>query len=103
MNTLMTWKLLMVWVTMGLIIAPLVAFAGQASPAILADACAACHGTDGRSPSTIPTIQGKSAQYMMQRLMAFKTDAREGTVMNRIAKGYRDEELLAIAKYLAGK
>lgn len=91
------------WVTMGLLTLPFAAQAEQASPSVLADACAACHGTDGKSPSTIPSIQGKSADYMVQRLMAFKSGEREGTVMNRIAKGYSDAEISAIAKHLASK
>ncbi|ETX01146.1 MAG: hypothetical protein ETSY1_08520 [Candidatus Entotheonella factor] len=86
-----------------ILILPFTAQAGQASPSILADACAACHGSDGKSPSTIPSIQGKSLDYMVQRLMAFKSGKREGTVMNRIAKGYSDAEIAAIAKYLASK
>ncbi len=40
-----------------ILILPFTAQAGQASPSILADACAACHGSDGKSPSTIPSIQ----------------------------------------------
>ncbi len=96
-----------IWTTIGMAIGlfllPLTAQAGQASPSVLADACAACHGTDGKSPSTIPSIQGKSADYMRQRLMAFKSGEREGTVMNRIAKGYSDAEIAAIATYLANK
>ena len=95
--------LMKLWIILILLILSLAAQAGQASPAILADACAACHGTDGKSPSTIPSIQGKSADYMLQRLKAFKSGEREGTVMNRIAKGYTDAELMAIATFLAGK
>ena len=91
------------WLTLSLLLLPLAVQAGQASPPMLADACAACHGTDGKSPSTIPSIQGKSAVYMLQRLQAFKTDERKVTVMNRIAKGYSDAELAAIVKYLASK
>ncbi len=94
---------LTVGMAIGLLILPLAAQADRASPSILADSCAACHGTDGKSPSTIPSIRGKSADYMLQRLVAFKTGARQGTVMNRIAKGYSDAELAAIASHLAGK
>ncbi|PON13902.1 hypothetical protein C2W62_31880 [Candidatus Entotheonella serta] len=60
------------WMAMGLLTLPFAVQAEQASPAVLADASAACHGTDGKSPSTIPSIQGKSIDYMVQRLMAFK-------------------------------
>ncbi|ETX03990.1 c-type cytochrome [Candidatus Entotheonella palauensis] len=90
-------------ISLFILILPLAALADQANPSVLADACAACHGTDGKSPSTIPSIQGKSADYMVQRLMAFKSGKREGTVMNRIAKGYSDSEIMAIAKHLASK
>lgn len=91
------------WAILALLIVPIAAEGGQATPSMLADACAACHGTDGRSPSTIPSIQGKSADYMLQRLKAFKSGEQEGTVMNRIAKGYSDAEFLAIAQFLASK
>jgi len=33
----------------------------------------------------------------------FKTDERKGTVMNRLAKGLSDEQILAVAKRLAGE
>ncbi len=39
------------WMAMGLLTLPFAVQAEQASPAVLADAGAACHGTDGKSPS----------------------------------------------------
>lgn len=77
-----------------------VAAAGRAAPSALADACAPCHGTDGRSPGAIPALSGKSAAYITQRMLEFKAGARQGTVMNRIAKGYDDDEIAAIAQHL---
>ena len=77
-----------------------VAAAGGAAPSALADACAPCHGTDGRSPGAIPSLSGKSAAYITQRMLEFKAGARQGTVMNRIAKGYDDDEIAAIAQHL---
>ena len=74
--------------------------AGGATPSALADACAPCHGTDGRSPGPIPSLSGKSAAYITQRMLEFKAGARQGTVMNRIAKGYDDDEIAAIAQHL---
>lgn len=79
------------------------AAAGGATPSALADACAACHGTDGRSPGAIPALSGKSAAYITQRMLEFKTGARAGTVMNRIAKGYDDDEIAAIAQHLGNE
>lgn len=76
------------------------AAAGAPTPSALADACAPCHGTDGLSPGAIPALTGKSVDYIAERMLAYKSGAREGTVMNRIAKGYDDDEIAAIARHL---
>ena len=88
-------------VTLGLLVAPALLWAADASPAMLADACAPCHGTDGMSPGAIPALSGKSADYIVQRMLEFKAGDREGTVMNRIAKGYTDAEIAAVAQHFA--
>ena len=87
-------------VTIGLLAAS-VTWAADASPAMLANACAPCHGTDGKSPGAIPALSGKSADYIVQRMLEFKAGARAGTVMNRIAKGYSDTEIAAVAQHFA--
>ena len=75
--------------------------AADASPAMLGDACAPCHGTDGLSPGPIPALAGKSSSYIVQRMLEFKAGARESTVMKRIAKGYTDIEIVALAQHFA--
>ena len=75
--------------------------AADAGPAMLADACAPCHGTDGKSPGAIPALAGKSANYIVQRMLEFKAAARESTVMDRISKGYTDSEIVALAQHIA--
>ncbi len=67
--------------------------------AILANPCAGCHGMDGVSPGTIPSINQLSADAIVAALKAFKSGERPGTVMDRIAKGYTDEEIQRIADY----
>jgi sulfide dehydrogenase cytochrome subunit len=69
----------------------------------LANACAACHGTDGRSQGAIPSIDHLSAEEFIAALQAFRADTRKGTVMNRIAKGIDDAELRAMATYFAAR
>lgn len=66
--------------------------------------CAACHGYDGASngPAT-PSIAGMPAEYFVETMKAFKTGERPATVMDRIAKGYSDEELEIMAKFFAEK
>ena len=71
--------------------------------AMLSITCAGCHGTDGRSNGAIPSIAGKSADYISQAMMDFRDDKRPSTVMMRHAKGYNDEEIKLIADYFASK
>lgn len=68
---------------------------------MLASSCAACHGPAGDSPGAIPSLAGKSRNAILTMMQEFKTDASQGTVMNRHAKGYSDEELELIADYYA--
>lgn len=69
--------------------------------AILANPCAGCHGTNGNSTGSIPALSKLSENEIREELQKFKTDKRAGTVMNRIAKGYTDEEIDLIAKQFA--
>ncbi|ROR32665.1 c-type cytochrome [Inmirania thermothiophila] len=94
---------------------------------MLADTCAGCHGTDGVSngPAT-PTIAGISKTYFLSAMLAYKyggdeekieqaakalgvdpgdieTLPRTSTVMARIARGYSDQEILAMADHFASK
>lgn len=79
--------------------------AGPAAPRglALANACAACHGPDGRSQGAIPSINTLSAEDFVAALKAFRGDTRQGTVMNRIAKGLDDGEIDAAAAYYANQ
>lgn len=82
-----------------------------ATPALAADetergmllslSCAACHGTMGKSPGAIPPLAGRAEGYLSATLIDFKSGRQEGTVMNRIARGYSEAELKAIAKFLS--
>ena len=69
--------------------------------AMLANPCAGCHGTDGRSTGEIPSLDNLQSNYIESAMLAFKSDKRPGTVMNRIAKGYTDSEIKTLAGYFA--
>ena len=84
-----------------LALASLPAAADETAPGNLANACAGCHGTDGISPGPTPSINAMSEQDMIALLTAFKNDEATVTIMNRIAKGYTDAEIAAIAAYFA--
>ena len=80
-----------------------VADAAMAGGPALANACAACHGPDGRSQGAIPSIDNLPAEDFISALQAFRADTRKGTVMNRIGKGVGDAEIAAMAAYFAGR
>lgn len=69
--------------------------------AVLANTCAGCHGTDGKSPGPIPGLQGLPQAYLVDTMKAFRDGKRPATVMGRIAKGYTDEEIELMSAYLA--
>jgi cytochrome c553 len=84
---------------------PLSAFAdpSAARGAALVNACATCHGPDGRSQGAIPSINSLSKENFVAAMRAFQTGERQGTVMNRIAKGLDETDIEAVAAYLAAK
>jgi len=66
-----------------------------------AASCAACHGTNGQSNSTIPAIAGQDKQALLAKLKAYKSDQLSATVMHQHAKGYSDAELERLADYFS--
>ena len=76
--------------------------AGGADGAMLANACAGCHGTDGVSAGpAAPTIAGMSAEALEERMTAYREGTMHSTIMARIAKGYTEEEVKAMAAHFA--
>jgi sulfide dehydrogenase cytochrome subunit len=73
--------------------------AGISQGAMLANSCAACHGTDGKSPGAIPSIHGKSTEFISRALTEYRAGERPSTVMGRHTKGYSDEEIRLIAEH----
>ena len=68
---------------------------------LLSLSCTSCHGTYGISPGTIPTIYGKSREYIIKTMNEFRNGERDSTVMKRIAKGYSDRKIFLIANYFS--
>lgn len=72
--------------------------------AVLAGSCANCH-SDGRTTGSIPPLAGRPAQTLAALLKSYKGDTPPPgtTIMNRLAKGYTDEQIEALAKYFSEK
>jgi len=81
--------------------APKAAPITAAAAANMGNNCFTCHGPDGRSPGSIPSLNGQSAEAVVKSMQEFKSGARASTVMGRQAKGYSDAEIAAIAKYIS--
>jgi sulfide dehydrogenase cytochrome subunit len=80
------------------ILASQAAIAG-ASGETIAYTCNGCHGTDGVSKGAAPKLKGMPADYQAKTLKEFKSGKRMSTIMDRIAKGYSDEEIEAVSEY----
>ena len=48
-----------------------------------------------------PKLAGQNQDYLAKTLRDYKSGARKGTIMDRIAKGFSDEETRAIAAWYA--
>ncbi|MGY6276852.1 c-type cytochrome [Methylomonas sp. MgM2] len=65
--------------------------------------CLNCHRYGPSfSDTEIPALNRLSEQQLRQMLFDFKYDGKPATLMPRIAKGYSDRELAAVAEFLAG-
>lgn len=66
---------------------------------MLADSCMSCH-SGGANNATIPNLTQYPSSLIVSQLKAFKDGSRPATVMSRHAKGYSDEDIVALAKYI---
>ena len=72
----------------------------QSESELLASNCFACHGPRGMSWTDIPKLSGLSKDKIVDSFKKFRADALPATIMNRIARGYTDEQVEAIATYI---
>ncbi|WP_455223278.1 c-type cytochrome [Kaarinaea lacus] len=67
--------------------------------AMLSYTCAGCHGTNGISPGSIPSIYCKTPEAIQKALKEYRDGTRFSTVMGRHVKGYTDDEIQLIAGF----
>ncbi|MGF1644241.1 MAG: c-type cytochrome [Thiotrichales bacterium] len=69
---------------------------------MLGNVCAACHGTHGKSyDEYMPSLAGIDRQQLVQSMRDYRDDRRQSVVMNRVAKGYSDAEIEALADFFS--
>jgi len=67
-------------------------------------ACASCHGATGSGiPAQYPRVAGQHQDYTVAQMQAFKSGARNNSPqMATLAKRLSDDEMKAVADYIAG-
>ncbi|MBM1174675.1 c-type cytochrome [Microvirga arabica] len=65
-----------------------------------ATACSGCHGPVAPGAAIAP-LHGRPSEEIVAAMQDFRTGQRPATVMDRIAKGFTDEETRAIASWLS--
>lgn len=73
------------------------AVAAEAPPG--ASACSGCHTANPSVGTPVPRLAGRKPADIIAALAAFKNGQRPATVMDRIAKGFTEEEIRAIAEW----
>jgi sulfide dehydrogenase cytochrome subunit len=68
---------------------------------LAAEACLGCHGPNGAGATGLPAIAGRDAAELRTILAAFRANERPATIMGRIARGYTEAELAAIAEHFS--
>lgn len=71
----------------------------------MVSACTGCHSDRLVDPGAEGPVSLKvlSADKIEQSLLAFRSGDREGTLMSRLARGYSEAEIAAMAKILASQ
>lgn len=78
------------------------AVVAQEKPApLIAEACFGCHGPGAAGQGGVPGLRGYNQAEFIKTWSAFRANERSATIMNRIARGYTDEEIATLADYFS--
>jgi cytochrome c553 len=79
------------------------AVVASAQPPAGAASCTGCHPASPRVTSPVPRLAGQDRAAIVRAMQEFRSGQRAGTVMDRIAKGFTDDEIQAIAAWYAAQ
>ena len=68
-----------------------------------AASCSGCHPAGASTTATVSRLYGRDAGEITTAMTGFRDGSLPSTVMNRIAKGFSDDEVRAIAAWLAAQ
>ena len=93
-------------VTAAALVFPLIGDARAAGPADAppgALACSGCHAAARSADATMSRLMGRNPADIVAAMAAFKSGQLPSTVMDRIAKGFSEDEVKAIAAWYAAQ
>jgi cytochrome subunit of sulfide dehydrogenase len=73
------------------------AHAADAPPGAMS--CSGCHPAGRGVDASVPRLVGRDPADIVTSMQGFKSGQRPSTVMDRIAKGFSDDEVKAIAAW----
>jgi len=73
--------------------------AGPADAPPGAASCSGCHPASKLVDTTVPRLIGRNPDDIIAAMAAFKSGQLPSTVMNRLAKGFSDDEIKAMAAW----
>jgi cytochrome subunit of sulfide dehydrogenase len=77
--------------------------AAPAVPPSAAASCTGCHAENAKVATSVPRIAGRPPAEIVAAMEAFRSGQKPATVMDRIAKGFTDTEIRAIADWLGAQ
>ncbi len=77
------------------------ALAAEAPPG--AASCSGCHAAKAGVATPVPRLAGQDAGAMVAAMQAYRSGQRPATVMDRIAKGFSEDEIKAIAAWFGAQ
>ena len=85
--------------------APAFAAGDAASGKQKSQACAACHGADGNSPTgpDFPRLAGQHYDYLLKALKDYKSGARKNPIMSGQASGLSTQDMADLAAYFSSQ
>ena len=79
------------------------AVVASAEPPAGAVSCSGCHPASSKVTSPVPRLAGQDRAAIVRAMQEFRSGQRAGTVMDRIAKGFTDDEIQALATWFAAQ
>jgi len=78
--------------------------ADQEADTNIAQTCFECHGQEGISNNPdIPSLAAQQPDYMIHQLKSFSAGNRNNPLMNKIAAGLSDDDIVKVTAYFASR